>query len=92
MLTPIEETGEKLGVYHLIKILQTRYCHFDQETNSYQLQTPSQGQIAHYMISQVRLPETGWFFFTLTLGVLTGSASNAFDLAVVTSCASRSGD
>jgi len=52
MLTPLE-TGEKLGIYHLTKILRSCYCDFDSTTESYKLQPPLQGQLGRYMVSQV---------------------------------------
>lgn len=81
MLTPLE-TGEKLGIYHLVKILQTTCCTFVPATKSYQLQPPLQGQLAHYMVSQVSLCPATLSERLAQARLCAGHHPSSFDLAL----------
>jgi hypothetical protein len=52
MLVTTEE-GEKLGIFHLSKVLRTRYCQPDGAGGSLRLKFPQQDSIAEYLVSQV---------------------------------------
>jgi hypothetical protein len=52
MLVTIE-TGEKLGIYHLSKVLLTRYCQRDGEGEGLRLKPPQQDSTAEYLVLQV---------------------------------------
>jgi hypothetical protein len=47
------ETGEKLGIFHVSKVLQTRYCQHEPASDALRLRLPQQNQVADYLVSQV---------------------------------------